>query len=99
MNGLRNWYYKDLIELLNFFGFKFSYQKGGSHEIWKNDQKQEVEVYNSNNERVFPPGGLFNILKKVEIPIWVARGWSKFTKKKKKEIKKQYKLGKLDLVT
>ena len=74
MNELRNWYYKDVIAFLKFFGFRFSCQKGGSHERWANDQKQEVEVCNSNNERVFPPGGLFDILKKVEIPIWVARG-------------------------
>ena len=84
MNGLKNWYYKNLIEFLKFFGFSFSHQKVGSHEVWINDQKRKVELYNSNNEKAFPPGALLNILKRAGINPVIAKKWTRIKKGKKK---------------
>ena len=91
MNNLRNWYYKDVIGILFFFGFERLRQKGGSHEVWINKQKQEIELYFSNNNDPYSVKGMIKILKNAEIPQNIAKIWTN-TRKQKRKLRRFYEL-------
>jgi len=83
MNKLKNWNYKTMTDFLRYFGFSFSQSLNGSHVIWKNKEGVPVELCYYNKKKAYRTNSLVATFKKLNIPLWVAKKWTTFSKKDK----------------
>ncbi len=83
--GLRNWAYKDVCQLLTFYGFQHSEvaskSKRGSHEAWVHvDQNKIVEV---SRNSAYPPRTTESMVRQSGLGKSVWRDWAQKKKDKK----------------
>ncbi len=68
MGRLSGYKYREIVRILKIFGFEFSRQAAGSHEIWYNPEKKRYTTI-PNHTGDMPEGTLRAILKQADIDV------------------------------